>query len=30
MTNLTKEEYAKLPLKSKRGLLTPEEQEVYF
>ena len=30
MTNLTKEEYAKLHLKAKRGLLTPEEQAVYF
>lgn len=30
MTNLTKEEYARLHLKAKRGLLTPEEQAVYF
>ena len=30
MTNLTKEEYARLHLKAKHGLLTPEEQAVYF
>ena len=27
MTNLTKEEYARLHLKAKRGMLTPEELE---
>ena len=30
MTNLTKEDYARLHLKAKHGLLTPEEQAVYF
>ena len=30
MTNLTKEEYARLHLKAKHGMLTPEEQAVYF
>lgn len=30
MTNLTKEEYARLHLKAKHGLLTPKEQAVYF
>ena len=30
MSDLTKEEYARLHLKAKRGLLTPEEQVAYF
>ena len=30
MTNLTKEDYARLHLKAKHGFLTPEEQAVYF
>lgn len=30
MANLTKEEYARLRLKAKRGWLTPEEQVAYF
>ena len=30
MASLTKEEYARLHLKAKHGMLTPEEQAVYF